>query len=145
VLRYDLKQPTFAYRAGLSVDKGLKVATGCAEAIETVYGFECPDSPIKERPEAPTEQRSNTVVAEHFETIADFSQKQLSQFSTLMRRARAVLVMARIRGKTEEVLLPFLREHQEKGDVGVVALRIASKGFVMLSDDPISYAVISEG
>jgi hypothetical protein len=145
VLGYDLKQPNLAYRAGLTVEKAQKVATGFRENIEKVGGFEDADTPINERPESATEKRPNRAVAEHFETIADFSQKQLSQLYKLRGRARAALVMARIQEKTEEVFLPFLRERQEKGDIEAVALRIASKGFVMLSDDPISYAVISEG
>jgi hypothetical protein len=144
-LRYDLEQPGLAYRAALIVKKAEKVTSAFAETIEKVGGFESVDPPINERSEAPTEERPTRPVIEQFETIADFSQKQLGQLYKLRGRARAALIMARIREKAEEVVLQFLRERQEKGDVDAVALRIASKGFIMLSNDPASYAVISDG
>jgi hypothetical protein len=143
VLRYDLEQPSSAYRASCIVDGATKVMETITRNMEQIGGFERIEPTIRERAEREPERRRRRDLQAQFETIADFREKQLCGLYRLRGRARSELMLARIREKMEEVVMPFLAAKQEEEEVETLTLKIAARAYTTLSCDARSYAIIT--
>jgi hypothetical protein len=141
VLRYDIGQPAFAHRAVRIVGGAERAVSAITREMQIIGGFEQIEPTVRESARALQRRAKGKESAERFETVADFKEKQLCALYRLRGRARAELVLARIREKMEEVVLPLLADKRNEADI--LGLRIASRVYTMLANDSRSYAVVA--
>lgn len=144
VLKTDMEQEALAFKATYVMERAAVVADVFENEISCFEKIEELDVPFTEQEEKKKEEKiEGKSIVDTMETVANFSQKQLSTLYRLRGEARSSLIMARIREKVEEVMLPLLENKKMQKDP-MTYLRIASKGFNILSVDPRSYAVIAD-
>jgi hypothetical protein len=142
-LRCDLEQPSIAFRASLTVERAESVLEGMARHMEAIGGFHEIEPAIRERSEREVQKTPTKAQSEQFETIADFTPKQLCGLYRMRGQARAELMLARIREKMEEVVIPFVKERESETAEDIPMLKAAAIAYTMLSGDPRSYALIT--
>ena len=143
VLKADMDQPAAAFRATYATERAEAVADAFENEVAEFESIEEIDVPINERKEKPKDEENHVKpISSHLETVANFSQKQLSTLYRLRGDAREALIMSRIREKTEEVVLPILTARSLTRRETL--MKIASRAFAILSIDPRSYAVVSD-
>jgi hypothetical protein len=143
ILSVDVTQPNAALRASLLLDRSPSVIESLDTEIESMGLGKAVDVFLKEKAEVEPAAKAERPIPTHFETIANFSEKQLSNLYRMRGKARRELILARIREKIEEVLIPFLQEYGDGDETYSVSLKLASQCFLLLSSDPRSYALIS--
>lgn len=144
VLKTDMEQEALAFKATYVMERAGVVADAFENEISCFEKIEEIDIPFTEREEKKEEEKiQGKSIVDTMETVANFSQKQLSTLYRLRGEARSSLMMARIREKVEEVILPLLENKKVQKDK-LAYLRIASRGFNILSVDPRSYAIVTE-
>jgi hypothetical protein len=81
---------------------------------------------------------------DQFETLANFTPKQLNALYAMRGQARRALMSSTIKEKAETCFISFLKNcglsDDEKEQANV--LRAAQHAFLMLSYDPRSYAIV---
>ena len=142
ILKADLENQVSAFRATYALERAEAVADAFENEVAEFEEIEELDIPFVERLEKPHEEEKHVKpISSHLETVANFSQKQLSALYRLRGDAREALIMSRIREKTEEVIIPLLERRTLTRRETL--MRIASRAFAVLSVDPRSYAVVS--
>jgi hypothetical protein len=146
ILDYDLSQPNLKFRAQYTTEKGQHVLKAFDKAIREfglsrrteVFANEQIGAEPQKRNGRPREN------ADQFETLANFTPKQLNALYAMRGQARRSLMASAVKEKAETCFMSFLKDcgisEDEREQVNV--LRAAKRAFLILSYDPRSYAVV---
>jgi hypothetical protein len=146
ILAFDLDQLSAGFRAKLVLEKSPLVIEGFEKEIADLGLSQQLQPPAREKTETHDTPKPQTrPIPTHFETIAKLSEKQLSNLYQLRGTARKELILARMREKIDEIMVPLLENEgndEPVDDIGT--LKLASQAFVLLSTDPRRYALVSD-
>jgi hypothetical protein len=144
VLDYDISQPALKFRAKYTTDKARQVVAEFDKLIQEFGLFRRAE--VLSREQALEEPVKKVIVAVEnpFETLANFTPKQLNTFYALRGNARRSLLSTTIKEKVESGFMSFLRAHATSDDETeeVHVLRAAQRAYMILSHDSKAYGLV---
>lgn len=168
VLKCDLDQPAQSFRAAYTTDRAKDISEKLEDFINSFESYETVDPITQEKKDMVKNLNTGKKTFEQqFDMIADIPPKKLTNLYRLRGQARSSLIMARIREKVEEVLIPLIESidlvaEEDIPDIKhyrtlfdwywdnepdsirkeITKLKMASLGFIIVSEDCRSYALI---
>ncbi|KAH0792179.1 hypothetical protein GPJ56_003978 [Histomonas meleagridis] len=143
ILSYNIEQPALECKALYGTERASTVAESFEKAFEDFKDNQKLEFPFKEKEEAKFQKQvKQQNPNKEFEFISDLTPKQFSALYKLRGDARLELIKRRIKEKAEEVLIPLFRKESDLDKIE--KLKVASKAFMILTESPQSYALVSD-
>lgn len=146
ILTYDLEQPNLKYRAKYTTDRAAKVVQEYDRLVAEFGLNRRVDVLSREKQlEPPPKPPKKVEVEDQFEVLANLTPKQLNSLYALRGSARKSMMNCKIREKTEQTFMHFLRKHDPSSDEAedILYLKAASSCFKILSHDHRSFALVA--